>query len=308
MANPQPTDSHIRIANQIETELLRCKFTGRQYSILRFILRLSWGCGRKTAVIPKLVDFELCGVGKTHIRKELEHLVDMRIIGWNEHTNEFDFNKNYDQWRVTPAKGWDEKRFKELLSINISQQRASYQNGNFVTENDVTELPKEEQSYHKKDVTELPKEEPKNPEKPCHDRSGEPPITILDKTSPPTTPTPTARDVYQSFEQEFGRPISPMEYERIGEWLDQDSMPPEMILEALKEAVLNNARNLTYIDRVILAWKQNNVFTKEALAVYRENRARNGPQRPKVYPFPEGGGNSRPNPADRARQIYEGSG
>ena len=78
--NPQPTDAHIRISHAIHRELIRRKFTQRQRDILDFILTLSWGCRKPSAIIPQLKDFELCGVRKNHIRNELQQLVKAGVI------------------------------------------------------------------------------------------------------------------------------------------------------------------------------------------------------------------------------------
>lgn len=71
--------------------------------------------------------------------------------------------------------------------------------------------------------------------------------------------------LYQIFEQEFGRPLSPLEYERIAGWLDEDHYDPELVRLALKEAVTHQARSLSYIDRILLNWESKNIKTKEAV-------------------------------------------
>lgn len=62
-------------------------------------------------------------------------------------------------------------------------------------------------------------------------------------------------DIFSKFESEFGRPISPMEYEIIKGWLN-DKFSEEIITEALKEAVYNNVNNLRYIDKILYDWKK----------------------------------------------------
>lgn len=119
MVNPQPTDAHIRIAHSIEEEIMMRDFTKRQRSILDLILRLSWGCGKKTAYIPLQKDFEMVGVDQTKIKTELMWLVNAKVISWNQDEKEFSFNKNYDEWRVSIVVGYDKKRFAELLNINL---------------------------------------------------------------------------------------------------------------------------------------------------------------------------------------------
>ncbi|MGX9133860.1 DnaD domain protein [Rummeliibacillus sp. JY-2-4R] len=69
--------------------------------------------------------------------------------------------------------------------------------------------------------------------------------------------------LFQLFEQEFGRFLSPMETEMISMWLDQDRHSPEVIRKALMEAVLSQKLSLRYIDRILFEWKKNNVKTPE---------------------------------------------
>lgn len=62
-------------------------------------------------------------------------------------------------------------------------------------------------------------------------------------------------DIYSTFEQEFGRTISSMEYEIIYAWLEK-GFSEELILGALKEAVFNGVNNLKYIDRILFEWNK----------------------------------------------------
>ncbi|MFD2305923.1 DnaD domain protein [Enterococcus termitis] len=78
--------------------------------------------------------------------------------------------------------------------------------------------------------------------------------------------------LYQGFEKEFGRQLSPIELEMIGQWLETDQYQPELIRLALREAVLNQAYSLKYIDRILLAWERKNITTKEQVAEDQKRR------------------------------------
>ena len=56
-------------------------------------------------------------------------------------------------------------------------------------------------------------------------------------------------DLFAKFEEEFGRPLSPMEYELINNWLDKGT-DEELIIEALKEAIYNGVKSLRYIEKI----------------------------------------------------------
>jgi DNA replication protein len=70
------------------------------------------------------------------------------------------------------------------------------------------------------------------------------------------------KDLFTLFETELGRPLSPMEYEIIKEWTN-NNYSDELIKEALKEAIYNNVRNLKYIDRILYTWKTKGIKTKK---------------------------------------------
>ncbi|MWC28515.1 DnaD domain-containing protein [Paenibacillus sp. MMS18-CY102] len=69
----------------------------------------------------------------------------------------------------------------------------------------------------------------------------------------------SSSNLFAVFEQEFGRPLSPMECETIAAWLDQDRYSDEIIRFALKEAVFAGKLHFRYIDRILLEWSRNRV-------------------------------------------------
>jgi len=60
-------------------------------------------------------------------------------------------------------------------------------------------------------------------------------------------------DIFSTFESEFGRPLSSMEYEVISKWLDKN-IEEDLINAALKEAIFNGTMTLRYIDAVLMEW------------------------------------------------------
>lgn len=83
-------------------------------------------------------------------------------------------------------------------------------------------------------------------------------------------------NLYSLFEAEFGRPLSPMEAEMLSAWLDQDKTSPELIKEALKEAVISQKLNFRYIDRILLNWTKQGVKTVEDAKRVAEEFHQNG--------------------------------
>jgi len=84
--------------------------------------------------------------------------------------------------------------------------------------------------------------------------------------------------VFQSFEKEFGRPLSPMENDKILEWLDEFGYGPELILESLKRAVLRGIYNFNYIDKILLEWHKSNIRTLDQ--VISHEKGRRGKEKP----------------------------
>lgn len=68
--------------------------------------------------------------------------------------------------------------------------------------------------------------------------------------------------VFETFEKEIGRGLTPMEFEIINGWLDLD-YTEELIICALKEAIYNGTTSLRYIDRILLEWHKKGIKTKE---------------------------------------------
>lgn len=68
--------------------------------------------------------------------------------------------------------------------------------------------------------------------------------------------------IYKNFEDEFGRTLSPIEYEIINSWLEQN-IDEKLIIEALKEAVYNGVNNLRYVDKILFEWNKKGIKTKD---------------------------------------------
>ena len=69
-------------------------------------------------------------------------------------------------------------------------------------------------------------------------------------------------DIYSTFEQEFGRTLSPVEYETITNWIECN-IPIELIKEALKEAILSGVSNIRYIDKILFEWNKKGYKKRE---------------------------------------------
>ena len=66
------------------------------------------------------------------------------------------------------------------------------------------------------------------------------------------------KDIYEEFEREFGRTLSPMEYEIISGWIES-GISNDLILAALKETVFNGVNNVRYVDKILYEWNKKGI-------------------------------------------------
>ncbi len=77
-------------------------------------------------------------------------------------------------------------------------------------------------------------------------------------------------NIYDNFEKEFGRTLSPIEMELIGSWIDS-GYSEELIKCALKEAVYNGVSNLRYIDKILYEWKKKGIKNSDDVLKDKQN-------------------------------------
>lgn len=77
-------------------------------------------------------------------------------------------------------------------------------------------------------------------------------------------------NLYQSFEQESGRPLSAIQQQELGYMLDEFNA--DLIYEALKEAVNQGKVNFAYIKAILTRWKQDNLLTVDLVRNSKANR------------------------------------
>ena len=78
-----------------------------------------------------------------------------------------------------------------------------------------------------------------------------------------------SNNIFDVFEKEFGRTLSPMDYEIITDW--QKNYNDEIILLALKEAVFNGVNNLRYIDKILIDWNKKGIKNEQDIVNDRKN-------------------------------------
>ncbi|HEP1182188.1 DnaD domain-containing protein [Streptococcus pyogenes] len=77
------------------------------------------------------------------------------------------------------------------------------------------------------------------------------------------------KELFDNFQNNWMRLLSPFEIEDISKWIDEDNMPVEVVNEALKSTILYNAPNLKYLNRVLNNWKRQGIDTVEKVELAR---------------------------------------
>ena len=91
-------------------------------------------------------------------------------------------------------------------------------------------------------------------------------------------------NLYQSFEQESGRPLSAIQQQELGYMLDDFNA--DLIYEALKEAVNQGKVNFAYIKAILTRWKQDNLLTVDLVRNSKANRNKKAEEETLTSNFP----------------------
>lgn len=90
--------------------------------------------------------------------------------------------------------------------------------------------------------------------------------------------------LYSVFENEFGRTLSPMEFEIINGWIEA-GYSEELIKLALKEAIYNGVSNLRYIDKIIYEWGKKGIKTREDVEKNRKQFKNNSNKSKELFDY-----------------------
>ncbi len=291
MANPQP-DRFTRISNELFEAIMQTDFSKRQRNILDLIIRVSYGCGKKFAYL-RPSDFEVVGVYKSHIKKELDYLTRAKVIFRDG--ERISLNKDYDQWRVSLNKIFNQDKLIEILRRNLSGEvtktvtnttddvtKTVTKVTKTVTENcpedkeqvtkTVTDGYQNSNSEVTKTVTDTPPSIPinTNPEgglKKLKERSKETTTNILSTGT--RTPELSSQEslggscgnkIYAFYENNIGL-LSPLVVEKLDYWVADTE--EALVLYALEKAVLAGKRNFSYTEGILKNWTSQGLRTRK---------------------------------------------
>ena len=120
MANVQLKNGYTKIVNNLLEQFFIRDFSPIQLRILLMLIRFSYGCNKKTAKIKPQNLFNTAYVYEGDIKRELKHLERNKVITCNFENKTFALNKNFDEWKISFHKLFDEEKFAKLLHINLS--------------------------------------------------------------------------------------------------------------------------------------------------------------------------------------------
>ena len=119
MADVQLENGYTRIANELLEAFGMFNFNTGQYTMLWLLLRLSYGCGKKTATLRNWADASVVGIERQKCKPILKQLEKDLVIGVDWQTKTIGINKDYDNWLVSKKEIVDPKRFQDLILYNV---------------------------------------------------------------------------------------------------------------------------------------------------------------------------------------------
>lgn len=95
-------------------------------------------------------------------------------------------------------------------------------------------------------------------------------LIVENSTSKDKKMTLSLENIYGEFEKLLKRPLSPVEFSKIREWVSF-GYSDEMIINALKEALNKNKKSLRSVDKILLAWATREDIENEGHSTISDN-------------------------------------
>lgn len=78
------------------------------------------------------------------------------------------------------------------------------------------------------------------------------------------------QNIYQVFEKELARPLSPLEFSLIGEWVDR-GYTDEKIIEAFRVSLSKGKKSLKNVDKILLQWQAKDDIAKSGSTAIKDD-------------------------------------
>lgn len=241
MADVQLENGYTRIANDIFDEIVKQKLNGTQFRIVMVLWRNTYGFQRKHHALSLTFISEATDIDKSRIKKDLKKLIDQNIITVIQEANfnqsrVIAFNKNYHEW------GQEESQGAKTTPPTGGESDPSTGGENNPTTGGES-APQERKSK--------------------------------ERYKESTTDTDTTANPFRFFQKNGFGHLSGFHAEEINHWIDGEYFdePELVVIEAMKEALRANVRNLNYISRVLISWSKSGLKTLEDVRAHVRNRA-----------------------------------
>lgn len=133
LGKPEVDDGHTKIANELLDVLISTDFSKRQYKILLFIIRKTYGWNKSEDDISRSQIVDATGLKNPHVTTTIQELIEMNvlIVSNGTHAKKYKINKYYDTWRITETVTIT-KTVTVTESVIVTETVTDcYQNGNF---------------------------------------------------------------------------------------------------------------------------------------------------------------------------------
>lgn len=130
---PELDDGHTKIANELLDAIIKTDFSKRQYKILLFVMRKTYGWNKSEDDISRSQIVEATQLKNPHVTTTIQELLEMNvlIVSNGNHAKRYKINKYYDTWRVTETVIITETVNITETVIVTETVTDCYQNGNF---------------------------------------------------------------------------------------------------------------------------------------------------------------------------------
>lgn len=123
---PEVDDGHTKIANELLDAIIYSDFSKRQYKILLFIIRKTYGWNKSEDDISRSQIVDETGIKSPHVTTTIQELLELNVIivSHGKYAKKYKINKYYDTWRFDQLNEVTETVIITETVIN------SYQNSN----------------------------------------------------------------------------------------------------------------------------------------------------------------------------------
>jgi phage replication O-like protein O len=252
LADVQLENGYTKIANEILERLALTKLSPTQFRLILVIWRYTYGYNRKDHAMSLSFLSEATGVHKQRVKQELDELIEKNIIivteeGTFSKPRKLAFNKDYDTWRLQSTK---ESTVSKTAYTTVSRNAdTTVSESAYSTVSETAYSTVSNSAYQ--EIKNINKNINKNLNK-NNDYYDD------DNKDQPEENVPNA---FRFFEENFYPMPSSVDIETINYWLDR--FPEEIVIHAMKKSLKQNARNIAYVEKILINWERNKVKSLE---------------------------------------------